>query len=1243
MKRLFAMLLCLVMVLSLLPSVATAETEETTTMTEEEAAAILKERRDTVYNNMMAMANILWRATEDVNYTFGTSKVTIVKGRLYRGMPYTYGKGSYSTFMEYAGEPNEKGEYPISGITSEMLDGSSAMARLGNSCSGAAFAAYSQIGASVWNDDAGTVAVNSGYLRVGVYDSDPDNNDNSKADCIANGHQVIFQAYALARYADLVSCSGHTMMTQKVSVVYAEDGSIDGDLSTMTVVHQNPDPIRNNRYFTSGPYSEANYGEKVYRTFLIDDAWTFNELFNAGYLPYTCKELIDPSPIPELEIIDTVSQHDFSTLLTGKLQANRQIERVIMTITDESGNQVQQGTAWNYRTNHEGSNLRMHYDLAQLQYEEPTKMKGFLNPSQLGVGKYHCRLDLVFYTGEVAEKVRDFDFTVTEKDLGEGWVDNSDLEFTEVDGKKMAVCPVCGGDPVEWTALPEISANTSFTASHYYVAKDLSNKARYSLPKSSTICVHLNGHNITSTSQVFWLGGSLSMLNVMGNGIVKGSYTSEDNNYGATMHFSAASANVSLYGGTYGHSGSSAKPTVVLEASRPNLTIYSGATFCRMENAQGAHIEIRSGTVDLRGGRILGGTNTTDYGGNVRVVSSDTHTGWPSTFTMHDGIIAGGRAKYGGNVYVNRSSGHGSKDRTFTMDAGLLHYGIAGYAAGSEGSGGNIYASTGAVLNLNGGLVTYGKSYSGGGNIMARNSAQLTVGGIVENGNGNYGGKDSAVGGNIYLLGSSSTTTDATTGEEKTTYTRCKLTVTGTVRKNLGRISNGGNIFCSLSDVTVDGGTIEGGVATSRGGNVYITNTQGNLTVKNGGKILNGSAPNGGNVGTNIAAAKITVESGEISGGTATTAGPDVRLHAAATVNMTGGSMGTVYGTTGKFNLSGDASIKKLTMTTGTLKLDAAWKGSMNLIYDASTITDGKLTKVTCGDSILGKVMYNNTQPVKGIAGAAYLANATVCDEIYLTSAEALAAADGKTVKLYTDDAITLTGDTYLDINGHNITATGVGTVYGIDSSNDDYAGNGVLTYAGDIAPAAQDPITGKQYVAITESGAATFHRLGGQLTAVTLRPDAAGLYFKAKYECDETLAPMVKNYGVVLSVNNMPGADFATEEGDINIATVGKEAFASGMETTSTSVFGILKNGRKPELNDRYGKKKIYANTYVELADGTIVMGENGTDRSLYDVMTYLSENFETLDAGAQTQVKDFYAIWESIMSGWNLANLTD
>ena len=247
----------------------------------------------------------------------------------------------------------------------------------------------------------------------------------------------------------------------------------------------------------------------------------------------------------------------------------------------------------------------------------------------------------------------------------------------------------------------------------------------------------------------------------------------------------------------------------------------------------------------------------------------------------------------------------------------------------------------------------------------------------------------------------------------------------------------------------------------------------------------------------------------------------------------------------------------------------------------------------------------------------------------------------GQYIKLYTDNSLTLNKDTYVDLNGHSLTVSGDHVLYGMDSSNDDFKGNGTVTYSGQMAAATTCPVTGKQYVTIAENGAATFHRLTARLTTVTLRPDAAGLYFKAKYECDQVLAPLVKNYGVVLSVNNMPGADFATEEGDINIATVGKEAFASGLETTSTSVFGILKDSRKAELNDRYGKMPIFANTYVELENGTVIMGENGISQSLYQVLETIDANWADYEEN-QESILNFFRYWATRgISSWEFTNI--
>ena len=120
-----------------------------------------------------------------------------------------------------------------------------------------------------------------------------------------------------------------------------------------------------------------------------------------------------------------------------------------------------------------------------------------------------------------------------------------------------------------------------------------------------------------------------------------------------------------------------------------------------------------------------------------------------------------------------------------------------------------------------------------------------------------------------------------------------------------------------------------------------------------------------------------------------------------------------------------------------------------------------------------------------------------------------------------------------------------------------------------------------------------------------------------------------------------MPGADFATEAGDINIATVGKEAFASGLETTSTSVFGILKDSRKAELNDRYGKMPIFANTYVELENGTVIMGENGTSQSLYQVLETIDANWADYEEN-QESVLSFFRYWATRgISSWAFTNI--
>ena len=71
-------------------------TEGESLSTEEQ---ILEDRRNTVVEYMRNMVSVLWRAEKDIDYTSSTGVVMSIKaGRIYSGIPYTYGCGTNESF-----------------------------------------------------------------------------------------------------------------------------------------------------------------------------------------------------------------------------------------------------------------------------------------------------------------------------------------------------------------------------------------------------------------------------------------------------------------------------------------------------------------------------------------------------------------------------------------------------------------------------------------------------------------------------------------------------------------------------------------------------------------------------------------------------------------------------------------------------------------------------------------------------------------------------------------------------------------------------------------------------------------------------------------------------------------------------------------------------------------------------------------------------------------------------------------
>lgn len=167
-------------------------------------------------------------------------------------------------------------------------------------------------------------------------------------------------------------------------------------------------------------------------------------------------------------------------------------------------------------------------------------------------------------------------------------IDNSNLSFDA--GTTKAYCPVCE-IKVTWTALPESSTMLrAGDGGHYYLASDLtfegsgSGVYAYMQAPGSTghvACVHLNGHNLTSTKLPAF-HGSNGVLNIMGNGIVTGTQDSSEKGKGAAIQTNnkITTNAVNLYGGTYCKSDDSHANAAVIgiRAGGGGVFVYEGAT-----------------------------------------------------------------------------------------------------------------------------------------------------------------------------------------------------------------------------------------------------------------------------------------------------------------------------------------------------------------------------------------------------------------------------------------------------------------------------------------------------------------------------------------------------------------------------------------------------------------------------------------------------------------------------------------
>lgn len=392
----------------------------------EDPEAILSYRRDMVEQAMREMSAVLWRPAETFSYSMKNNSagvaadqesdpgqvVTLYADRIYQGIPYTHGSGSYYSWLAFATAEDEKGVYTLTGLNDQLLTGKSGYrenvcARLGNDCADQLFWAWARVSGTIQFGATVNMTEANGCLKVGDYEHtgatfSADN--NTKVIVNQNGEQRMFAAYAQLQKGDgmvLVNRKGegHAVMVVTTNPVYNDDGTIDGEKSFVTVLEQ-----------TSGhePAEDHYYNEElgceVYLCEIMDKSWTYDTIFKKGYLPVTCKELVDPSPRPEATVTDYTDTPTMDNMFGGVIEANYRISSVTVTISQQ-GQTVQQATCFGHQEEM--------YTLNLYRFTKPSEqpvLQGSVSLEDLPAGTYQCTFTARLSTGDNIT-FRDFTFT----------------------------------------------------------------------------------------------------------------------------------------------------------------------------------------------------------------------------------------------------------------------------------------------------------------------------------------------------------------------------------------------------------------------------------------------------------------------------------------------------------------------------------------------------------------------------------------------------------------------------------------------------------------------------------------------------------------------------------------------------------------------------------------------------------------------------------------------------------------
>ena len=382
----------------------------------------LSERRDVVEAEMRHMMSVLWTPAKDVVYSISGSSgglesdlvnkpdyiVRLYAGRIYQGMPYAHGCSSSYSFLDQTIR-TENG-IPVLDLTTADLSGSSEgsyqrRARLSNNCADAVFWAWAKVASSITFSQTVNMTQSYGCLKVGDYTYDNSTYKGTKTvDVIAaNGQDKMLECYALMQKGDAMvrwtGSAGHAIMVVDVEVVRDARGKVDPKESYAIILDQGSDCEKAEKTIQHPTYGTVYICEE------LDKKKSFASLLKSGYLPVTCKELVDESPLEEAKVTDSVANPSVDNMFSGEFRSNYRISSVTVTIKDKKGSAVQSATCY-------AKEIEMYsFQLTRLDDDvEQDVMKGSLDIGSLPAGEYTCTYTCQVSTGQ-SFTVRQFTFT----------------------------------------------------------------------------------------------------------------------------------------------------------------------------------------------------------------------------------------------------------------------------------------------------------------------------------------------------------------------------------------------------------------------------------------------------------------------------------------------------------------------------------------------------------------------------------------------------------------------------------------------------------------------------------------------------------------------------------------------------------------------------------------------------------------------------------------------------------------